>query len=101
MDTNKQTKSLADIRDSGQFDFWRDNRLDQHFQMNGVELREKFRPWLSTKEDAWFNYYNTDMIVRAFLTAKDGISSVFEEDQYNQLYLALQPVVSERRMKDV
>jgi hypothetical protein len=77
------------------FDFWKDNRNDQHHQKTADELKALFSEWLKTKEQSWLEYYSSDRVVRAFLTDKAGISSVFDENQFPEMYDALKPLYIE------
>lgn len=78
-----------------QFTFWKNNRNDQQHTKTGDELAAAFKLWLPGKEVAWLNYYNSDRIIRHFLTSHDGICSVFEEIEYQAMYEILKPVYLE------
>lgn len=69
-----------------EFDFWRDNEIAKHYTLTLDELKAKFTAWLPTKELAWLNYYRTEMVICAFITEKEGLSSVFEQKQFDQMY---------------
>lgn len=62
------------------YKLWKDNRLDQEFAVTPDELKARFDTWLNGKGIAFVNHYNSERLVRFFLTAKDGMSSTFEED---------------------
>lgn len=74
------------------FRFWRDNKLTQEFTLTISELEEKFKQWLTTKDQAWINYYNTERAIRAFITDKEGLSSVHEESEFNDMYFPLKEI---------
>lgn len=67
------------------FDFWKDNRKDQHYQLTREEFLAKIKEWLFTKEVAWLEHYGTHGTVLEFVTSKDGLSSINEGKQMNQL----------------
>ena len=50
-------------------DFWKDNRLDQHSQMDSEELAENFKEWLLSQEewDAMVHYYKAGQLVAQFI----------------------------------
>jgi hypothetical protein len=64
------------------YKLWKDNRLDQEFEVDADTLSTRFAEWLESKGVGYVNYYNTERLVRFFLTAKDGMSSVFEEAEF-------------------
>lgn len=74
------------------FDFWKDNNTDQHHQKTADELKSLFEEWMKTKKHSWLNYYSSDRVIRAFITDKEGLSSVFEQTQYEEIYKLLKPV---------
>lgn len=75
-----------------QFNFWKDNEINQHHLKTEDELKQLFKDWLPTREIAWLNYYNSERIIRYFLTDKTGVSSVFEEREFDDMYWLLKPV---------
>jgi hypothetical protein len=78
------------------FDFWKNNRKDQHHQKTMEELIQLFKEWLPTKEQSWLEYYASDAVIRGFLAIDEGgLHSVFDEDQYNEIYEGLKPVYME------
>lgn len=83
----KQKKQTIEV-----FNFWKDNKIDKHFQLSKVELLNRFQNWLPTKEKDWLNYYSSDRIIRHFIAIDEhGLRSVFEEKEYTAIYNLLQP----------
>ena len=87
------TKSKKSLVAPSEFNFWKDNSIDQHFTLTESVLKEKFEAWLPTKDIAWINHYNSERIIRFFLTDKQGVSSVFEESEFDAMYEFLKPIV--------
>lgn len=77
------------------YTLWKDNRLDQEYKIDREELIKRFAAWLQTKGAAWVAYYNTERIVRDFLTANEGMSSVFNEADVVAFIEDLSPAVRE------
>jgi hypothetical protein len=77
------------------FNFWKDNRKDQHFQLTGEELTEKFLAWMRQQERDMLEYYSSDRVIRIFITTKDGLSSVFDEEQWDEIFNLCKPVYME------
>jgi hypothetical protein len=76
------------------FDFWKNNRNDQHHQKTIEELIQLFKEWLPKIEKNWLEYYSSDRVIRAFLATDDeGLRSVFEEKQYPSILDHLHPVL--------
>lgn len=73
------------------FTFWKDNRLDQQFTLTAEELQTKFLAWMKQRKKDWLEYYAFNL-VRTFITAKDGLSSVFEESDYEKIELLLREI---------
>lgn len=73
------------------FDFWLNNKIDQHYELNEVDLIERFKNWMNTKEKSWLEYYYGEQGIRCFIAEKEGLSSVFDEKQYEGIYDVLMP----------
>lgn len=81
------------------FDFWKDNRLDNHFQLSSADLVAKFSAWKEyqinkNKErgQSWYNYYRRYELIMAFIGDKGtilGLESVFDEHQFDDLCKSL------------
>lgn len=65
---------------------WKDNHIDQEFTVGREELQQRFTEWLREKGAAHIEYYSGEMLIRHFLTSKDGMSSTFEETDFPALY---------------
>lgn len=74
------------------FDFWFENKKDQHYELNQVSLIEKFNEWLPKKEKDWLEYYGSEQSIRYFITDKQGLSSVFNEKQFAGIVEVLRPI---------
>lgn len=78
-------------------DFWKENKIAQHFTLTSEEVSDKFRSWLLTKDQSWIDYYNSERIIRFFITDPDGLNSVFDEGQFDRLFSFMQPIILEKR----
>ncbi len=74
------------------FDFWLENKKDQHYELNEVDLIERFIKWLSTKDKDWINYYNSSRAIASFIGDKEGLNSVSEDGQFAGIYEILRPI---------
>jgi len=74
------------------FTFWKENKTDDCFELTADTLSDKFIKWLYTKDNDWLEYYAADMVVRYFLTGKDGINSTFKESQFPSIIHYLKPI---------
>ncbi len=74
------------------FKFWKDNRVDNEFEKTQDDLERLFRQWLPGKEKEWLEYYSSEVVIRSFLTDKDGVSSVFKESDFWEIYDFLKPI---------
>lgn len=83
------------------FTFWRDNKVSGEFTLTPEALTKAFIFWreLQTKTDshrgkAWYEHYYGERAVRCFITdaqADGGLSSVFEESDFQDIYATLKP----------
>ena len=85
------------------FNFWKDNRTDGLFQLNKVELIEKFTAWIETKEADWLIYYNSLQVINEFIASKDGLSSVGNSEnnfaQIESMMEILRPIINTVSLK--
>lgn len=67
-------------------DFWKDNRLDQHFQVESEEFAERFREWVLSQEDwqATCNYYRCHDVATMFICNSNGLQSAWAQDYEDQ-----------------
>lgn len=76
-----------------QFNFWKDNRTDEHFQLTEKEIIAHFNEWIATKEIPWLVYYNMNAIVCSFISEK--LKAVGNSDnnweEINELEILLKP----------
>lgn len=73
---------------------WKDNKLDGEFTPDTEEMKTKLRTWIESREDGYTRHYTNSRIVRFFLTDKEGMSSVFEESDFDAFYEDLSPVIN-------
>lgn len=64
-----------DYTDETKFVFFKENLVANRFELTLKEIKEKYLAYLTTKEDSWITYYG-DQTVIAFISSKDGLSSV-------------------------
>ena len=83
MKTQKQT-----------FKFWKENQLDQEFELSLGEIKKKYRKYLKTKEKPWVVRYKRQT-VNAFIADKNGLNSVAEPEDYSLLQNELSDVRNE------
>lgn len=65
-------------------DFWKHNKLDEHYQMDSVEVAEQFRAWLE-KQDDWeakCKYYRGGHLVVEFISRE--LESAWAHDEPTQ-----------------
>jgi len=66
------------------FKFWKENRIDQEFDLSIEQVREKYKTWLSTKERDWIEACSDDT-VNCFVGDEDGLNSVPNGNTYDEL----------------
>lgn len=86
---------MATTENTMRFDFWEDNKVDQHFQRDEKSIKRRFLGWLCYQEAKWIEYYGLEQLVSVFISAKDGLNSVGEADQFNDIVKVLKPVYDE------
>lgn len=62
------------------FTFWRENSLDQEFQLTPEELKEKFLSWMGQQDESYLDHYAFKLPL-IFITNKDGLNSVYEDNE--------------------
>ncbi len=72
---------------------WKDNRIDQEYSVDRDDLAAQFDAWLGMKGIEYVNYYNTERLIRFFLTDKEGMSSVFDESDFPAFVEDLAPAI--------
>jgi hypothetical protein len=70
------------------FTMWKDNRTDQEYTITPDELKVKFAEWMKTKEKGYLEYYHSQL-VKIFLGANDGMSSVFNYEDLEEMMKVL------------
>lgn len=77
------------------FNFWKENKLDQHYTLTKEEVILKFVEFLSKKDQDWINYYGGQTI-RAFIGDKEhGLNSVGDDKEFYAMDSMLHPIVIE------
>lgn len=69
---------------------WKENRTDQQWELSMEEIAEQFAS--SQYSPHVIKHWRLERCLRAFLTAPDGLNSVFDEEDFDELYT----IVSER-----
>lgn len=71
---------------------WKENRVDQEWELGVAEIATRFlaSPY---NTPTYLNHWPLERIVRAFLTSKDGLDSVFEESDYEAIHEAIRSKV--------
>lgn len=78
-----------------EFNFWKENKLDQHYTLTKEELITNFCQFLSKKDQDWINYYGSQSI-RAFIGDKEiGLNSVGDDKEFHEIDSILHPIVVE------
>lgn len=67
------------------FSFWKNNLIENHFQLTPEQFTEQFFVWLYTKDLAWIQYYRSDRVFMAFIGDKEGLSSVNDSGQWQAI----------------
>lgn len=66
---------------------WRENRLDQEWEIKLQNLAKGF------VESEYYKRYMEGMLlercIRGYITASDGLNSVFEERDFNEIFSAV------------
>ena len=69
---------------------WKDNKLDQEHEIEIDEIAKRFWEW-DAKEGA-SQIWTLERCIRVFITDKEengGLQSVFDEDDYQDIYAAI------------
>ncbi len=73
--------------------FWKENSLNQKYQLPLKEIVKKFLEWMKSKEKSWLEHYAFSGIqtIVVFVGDKEtGLNSVAEQETYEELYEALE-----------
>lgn len=86
-------------------EFWRENRLDQRFEMPVAEVADKFLTW-AIAQPGWQEArlsglieakgMNLERILRWWLTDPAGLNSVWDEQHGEESFGALYLIVRDR-----
>lgn len=72
------------------FKFWKENRLDQEYELSLDIIIEKFKIWMKSKERAWLEYYCSRLVVDFITDNKNeyALNSVSEDIDILDEYLS-------------
>ncbi len=73
------------------FTFWLENKATAGFRLTAYEVTAQFDNWLKTKTVDYLNNYSEAMIIRQFITGKDGLNSVSDNEEFKGLCAILGP----------
>lgn len=74
--------------------FWKNNKIDQQYEITDDQIKERYLTFLSHKDDEWTLYYG-DQTVLAFIGANEsefGLQSVCDRETTERLIDILKPV---------
>jgi hypothetical protein len=78
------------------FNFWKENKITNHFTLTEKELIAKYKIWLKTKEKEWLEYYSSRDCLAAFIAEKEGLNSVGNDfnnfKEYDEMEIILKSV---------
>jgi len=81
-------------RQMNTYRLWQENRLDQEYTATRDELIDRLKAWLEAKGIEYVHSYNTEQLIRFFLTDKEGgMNSVFEEGDFPAFIEDLRPII--------
>lgn len=76
------------------FNFWRENKVTNHFTLTETALKEKFISYLKTKEKEWLEYYGIQQILAHFIAY--DLNAVGNKDnewkEYREMEELLKPI---------
>jgi len=70
------TEQLEDVV----FTFWRENKVANEFTITGNEFKNNFKAWLEKQDKDWIAYLTGDALVLQFITQREGLNSVFDNE---------------------
>lgn len=84
------------------FNFWEGNETSKHFKLSPAEIKKRYEDWKDfninknpVRGQAWFDYYNTGIFIRSFITDDTelkGLNSTFEEIQFLAIYKTIKHI---------
>ena len=71
------------------FDFWKHNKLDQHYQVDAETITTRFKEWMDSDDEHYLalKSWRFDRLFRMFLSTV--FESVWEESQYDTMLNAV------------
>jgi hypothetical protein len=75
--------------------FWRENKTDQLFELEAPALKAEFKKWLLRQSKIFRDSFNSERLIRFFITDKKGLNSVFDEGDFDNIYNICRPVLLE------
>ncbi len=84
----RASKQMDEQERVGPVKMWRDNMVANEYEIELSEIVEKFvaSPYYATK---YLHSWPLQRIIRAFITSSDGLSSVFNEADYERIHEAI------------
>jgi len=67
------------------FDLWKENKLDQHYQLTAEEFKTKFIDWVKTRDKEWLDYRGLDQVIVLFISMDHGLDSTFDYEQMGEM----------------
>jgi hypothetical protein len=74
------------------FNFWKNNRINEHFVLTLDQAKEQFKIFLSKKSKAWLDYYSVEAVIATFIAEKEekgGLQSSNEPKEFEAFYRGL------------
>jgi len=69
-------------------DLWKDNQVSEHYQIDVYDLTTQFLKWDAVHGDI-SHYQPLERTIRQFITSTEGKQSVFDEQQFPEIYDAI------------
>lgn len=76
------------------YDFWYENKSDQHFELNSVDLKEQFLEFLKKQFTPFLNDSTTTKVIRDFIGSENGLKSSYNSNQLDVMYSELIEVLT-------
>lgn len=85
----KRTMQQIDEQERrGPVKMWRDNLTSNEWEIELDEIANRFVASRYNSSE-FLNSWRLERVIRCFLTAKDGLSSVFDENDYERIHEAI------------
>ena len=77
------------------FNFWKDNKIDQHFVLKAHELRSRFTEWCKSQDMEMLGYLGLQNSVSKFVGEKDGLSAIGDTENSFKAYRDMEVVLKD------